>query len=278
MVPEAPPVAATALPSASGAGPSAPGQAGPGAPPPSGGFGNFESPNAGPPQGKGTPWELGTGGAFASWRETMVQALFEPGKLFSSIDLEQGRKHLSFAIITGSIFLMVSQLIERFVIGPQTEQFRKMAQDMLGDRGQKLGPFVKSLMGVNTNSAATTIVLLFLAPLFVLVFLYANALVTHGFALLFGQSKRGFKATFAACAYSNATTVLMLVPGCGSPIAILWCVVLIGIGIKITHGASTGGATAVALGPYLLCCLGICALTTLGVTAAMQGAASGFQP
>ena len=43
----------------------------------------------------------------------------------------------------------------------------------------------------------------------VLVALYANAAVTHVFALLLGQNKRGFAATFTACAYAFAPLALL---------------------------------------------------------------------
>ena len=43
---------------------------------------------------------------------------------------------------------------------------------------------------------------------------------------------------------------------CGSPISLVWLIVLTGIGMKQTHRISTGGAAATVLAPYLLfCCL-----------------------
>jgi hypothetical protein len=96
-----------------------------------------------------------------------------------------------------------------------------------------------------------------LAPLVGLVFILLNAAVTHLCALLFGQNRRGFAATFAACAYAMAPTALCAIPACGSIIATVWVIVLTGVGLKRMHGITSGGATAATLGPYLVfCCLG----------------------
>jgi hypothetical protein len=107
-----------------------------------------------------------------------------------------------------------------------------------------------------------------------LVFVYASAGVTHLFAVILGQNRRGFPATFAAVAYAFAPFALVALPGCGFPIAIVWCVVLTGIGLKTTHGISTGGAVATALMPYFLFCCALCGvaiLLGLATAQAMKG-------
>jgi hypothetical protein len=86
------------------------------------------------------------------------------------------------------------------------------------------------------------------------VFIYLNAAVTHLVAMLIGQSKRGFPATFAACAYACAPLALCAVPACGAIIGALWLIILTGVGMKLTHRISSGGAAASVLVPYLLCC------------------------
>ena len=66
------------------------------------------------------------------------------------------------------------------------------------------------------NSWGWTIGFVLLTPVVSLILLYLNAAVTHGVALLLGQSKRGFPATFAACAYSCAPLVLLAVSFIGA--------------------------------------------------------------
>ena len=73
-----------------------------------------------------------------------------------------------------------------------------------------------------------------------------------GFALLLGQSKRGFPASFAACAYGVAPMVLLAIPGCGGVLALVWTIVLTGVGLKETHQIKSGGAAATVVAPYLL--------------------------
>jgi len=81
--------------------------------------------------------------------------------------------------------------------------------------------------------------------------------VTHGVAAVLGQAKRGFAATFAACAYGCAPLALLAVPACGSIVGVLWLVVLTAIGMKITHRISAGAAAASVLAPYLVLCCGL---------------------
>ena len=103
------------------------------------------------------------------------------------------------------------------------------------------------------------------AKTLVLVTLYVNAAVTHLFAVLLGQNKRGFAATFTACAYAFAPLVLFAIPGCGAPIAVVWAAILTGIGLKHTHRIGPGGAAATVIAPYVLVCCGGCALAGLFV-------------
>jgi len=110
------------------------------------------------------------------------------------------------------------------------------------------------------TSPAGLLATVLLTPLLTLVLLYVNAALTHAVAALMGQAKRGFPATFAACAYACAPMVFLAVPGCGSIVAILWTVVLTSIGIKVTHRISSGAAAVAVLAPYLLlCCVGFLA-------------------
>jgi len=146
-------------------------------------------------------------------------------------------------------------LITRVLTG-EREQMRRLL-GMLSNNPE-VSPMLRKMIGAQgqMNSWGWVIGLSLLTPLFSLVVIYLNAGLTHGVALLLGQSKRGFPATFAACAYSCAPMVLMAVPACGSIVALVWLVVLTGIGMKETHRISTGGAAATVLAPYaLFCCL-----------------------
>jgi hypothetical protein len=191
-----------------------------------------------------------------AWRDTIVEALFEPAKLFGEARIDRGSSQAGFAVLTVSVFSIVGQMVNRFLLGP----WRERALDKLRQQGV-VSPLVEKLFEATAGrSAGTVIAVVLLTPVVAFLFLYLNAAVTHAFAALLGQNKRGFGATFAACAYASAPLVFMVIPGCGETIAIVWFIVLTGIGLKHVHGIGSGGATATVIVPYVLACCGICAL------------------
>jgi hypothetical protein len=199
----------------------------------------------------------------------MSEALFEPQKLFASARLDRGAAQLGFAVLTTSVFSVLNQLLSRLLIGGRSEELQRALQRMTG--GRPLPPAVeKLLLDANSGSPALLLLSALLSPVFALAFVYASAGVTHLFAVLFGQNRRGFPATFAAVAYAFAPFVLIALPGCGWLIAIVWSVVLTGIGMKATHGISTGGAVATVLVPYLVLCCAVCGLAILSGIALAQ--------
>jgi hypothetical protein len=208
----------------------------------------------------GTPWERRQElGAFRAWRDTIAEALFEPAKLFGEARIDRGSSQAAFAVLTISAFSIVGQMLNRFLLGA----WRQRALDSLREQGVVSPLFDKFFEASTGHSAGTVIVVVLLTPLLVFLVLYLNAAVTHAFAALLGQNKRGFAATFAACAYASAPLVFVVIPGCGGTIGIVWAVVLTAIGLKHMHGMASGGATATVLAPYLLACCGVCALGAL---------------
>jgi hypothetical protein len=223
-------------------------------------------------QPAGTPWERRAElGLVRAWTQTVQQALLEPGKLFASARLDQGSAQMKFAMLTFSIFSGVGQLLERATMTGQRNFWRRWLGMFSGN--PDVSKMLEKMIDPNApgNSWGWTLVFIVLAPVVALLLLYLNAAVTHGVALLLGQSKRGFAATFAACAYASAPLVLLAVPACGSVIAVIWLVVLTGIGMKETHKISSGGAAATVIAPYVLfCCLIVSAGIVLAL--AMRGA------
>jgi hypothetical protein len=217
----------------------------------------------------GTPWERRKElGLVSAWLQTIQQALLEPGKLFSSARLDRGAAQLGFAVLTASVFSILEQLLEHLLFSGQREQLRRFMASFSDN--PNISPLLKWMISSQNQPSSTgmVVVIALFAPLVSLVLLYLNAAVTHGFALVLGQAKRGFPATFAACAYSCAPLVLLAIPGCGSIIALIWLVVLTGFGLKETHRISTGGAAASVLAPYALaCCLIVFAFGALFITA-----------
>jgi hypothetical protein len=210
----------------------------------------------------GTPWERrGELGFGSAWFRTVQQALLEPGKLFASARLDRGPAQLGFAVLTASAASIVGQLLGRLLSGNQSAFLEEMLSRVPPESA--LLPLLRA--AVHSRDTGRFALLLALTPLFSALFLYLNAAVTHGVAVLIGQSKRGFPATFAACAYSSAPLVLSAVPACGGTIGVVWLVVLTGIGMKIVHGISPTGAVASVLLPYGACCCLFTAVSMLGI-------------
>jgi hypothetical protein len=273
VVPEQAPAAPKALaPESAGPAPAAAPADGPAsAAPPPPGF--AEAPR---PEPLGTPWERRGDGPgqippLKAWADTLMLALFEPAKLFSMIRIEDHWSHLKFALWTGAVFSIIGQLLGHALSGPLNEQMQRQ----LALLPKQPPPWMMSwIKWSSDNSLPLTLAVAALAPLFVFLFLYAQAGVTHLAALLLGQNKRGFAATFAAAAYAMAPAVLNAVPGCGAYIAPVWIAVLTGIGLKYTHDMTVGGAVGATLAPYLLLCCFTCAVTLAFVSLLAPGLAA----
>lgn len=224
---------------------------------------------AAPSQPPGTPWERREElGFLPAWGQTLQLALFEPSRLFSMARLDRGAAQLGFAVLTASVFSAIGQVLERALLFGQREQLRRLVEAISGNA--EISPWLKKMVEAQAQATswAWVIALALFTPVFSLVLLYLNAAITHLIALVLGQSKRGFPATFAACAYACAPLVLLAVPACGSIVAVIWLVVLTGVGLKQTHGISPGGAAAAVLAPYaFLCCLMFAAIALMAMVA-----------
>jgi hypothetical protein len=218
-------------------------------------------------ESEGTPWERRAELGFVrAWMQTLQQALLEPGKLFAAARLDRGFAQLGFAVLTTTVFWGAGQVLERALLGSQRDQMRRMIEAM--SRQREIPPMLRRMIDVQgqASSPGWFAALLVLTPLVTVILLYLNAAITHAFALLLGQAKRGFAATFAACAYACAPLVLFAVPACGSIVGILWLIVLTAVGMKVTHRISSGAAAATALAPYLvLCCASFVAFSAMAL-------------
>jgi hypothetical protein len=227
------------------------------------------------PRPSGTPCERRDElGLWTAWTKTVSQALLEPGKLYASARLDRGPAQLGFAVATASVFWSVGQILDFLLFSRQREQLQLWMQQLSGNASYP--PWLQKVVeGSTKHSLLDTVLWSLLTPVFAFVFLYASAGLTHLCALLFGQNRRGFPATFASTAYAFAPLVFFVVPGCGGIIGLVWCTVLTGVGLKVTHGISNGGATAAAVGPYALFCCAGCALSVAAAIAARSLQAAG---
>ncbi len=91
------------------------------------------------------------------------------------------------------------------------------------------------------------------SPVIVAVGVLVKAAVIHLALMLFGGNRLGFEATFRVAAYGEATSILALVPFCGTVIGTLWALVVTIIGLYSIHETDPWKAVVAVLAPMLLC-------------------------
>lgn len=98
-----------------------------------------------------------------------------------------------------------------------------------------------------------------LAPVGLVIGLFLASGIFHLMLLILGGAREDFEATFRVVGYAQATSVLMVVPFCGSFVGGVWSLVLYAIGLSKVHRISGGKAAAAVLLPLALvcCCCGL---------------------
>ena len=95
--------------------------------------------------------------------------------------------------------------------------------------------------------------LFILSPLLVTAFLFAIAALTHACLTLVSGNRLGFEATFRVVAYSQAVSILSLLPLCGNVIGSLWGLAIMVIGLYRIHDTDPWRAVVAVLAPTIFC-------------------------
>jgi len=134
----------------------------------------------------------------------------------------------------------------------------------MSQRGQldKLLPYLQG-----TTSLVLQIVL---GPVMIAIGLFVSSAILHVLLMLFGGAPRGFEATFRVRAYAEAAALLRLIPGCGTPVYVVYILVLAIVGLSEAHGVSRGRAAAAVLLPLVV----LCCCCAFGLVVALGGLAS----
>ena len=111
---------------------------------------------------------------------------------------------------------------------------------------ERLGRYMEGGVGA--------IVQLVTGPVWIVIGVFVVAGILHLLLMLVGAAPRDFEATFRVVAYSQAVSVLGLVPFCGGLIGFVWWVVIVVLGFSVVHRASTLQAALAVLLPVFLCC------------------------
>jgi hypothetical protein len=183
--------------------------------------------------------------------ETTTEVLVSPAQFFRRMPVDAGiGAPLGYAMIAGYAGIVVSSLYQAILRAGLGSSFAQ-----LGHRGPfgRLAPFLEGGVGFVAQ--------ILLGPLFLLVALFVGAGIHHLLLLLLGAARRGFEATFRVSCYSQAVSLLMLVPICGGVVSFFWWLVVAIIGLAEAHGIGRGSAAIAVLAPLLLacCCCGLVA-------------------
>lgn len=190
-----------------------------------------------------------------SFAATVWKVLVEPGAFFRNMTRrDRPWNPLIFAVVCALISLPLTYLaapLDPFVA--PGGGFGSLFEG-IGDR---------SLVSI----AAMVLVVLLLAPLFVLLGLYIGAAIYQILVGIFvGGENAGFDATLRVYAYTSVAGLLSWIPVVGY-LASLYGFFLAFIGIREVHGTTTGRALGVILVPlvfWLLVTVGLEVLFRLG--------------
>lgn len=214
-----------------------------------------------PPAPAGTPWERRERIGFASALvETTQQVLLRPTEFFRAMPVTGGLGGpLLYGVILGYLGLLASAIytaIFNAVAGPRLFE--------MSQRGEleKLLPYLQGGMSL--------VMQVIFGPLMIAIGLFVSSAILHVLLMLFGGAPRGFEASFRVRCYAEAASLLRLIPGCGTPVFVIYILVLLIVGLSEAHGVGRGRAAAAVLLPlFLLCCC--CAF---GIVVALGGLAS----
>ena len=226
--------------------------------------GGVASSPAGPPPAPSvtTPWEARERiGLVAALAETTREVLTAPSRFFRAMPVTGGPgSPLLYALLLGWFGVLVAG-------------FYQVLWDSLA--GARLSPLLADnpelarLVGWTQGWAGFAWQAVF-GGLAVLLGVLLWSGVVHLLLLAFGGGRRGLEATLRVIAFTQATSVLALLPFCGAPVAWLWSLVVQVIGLSEAHGIGRGKAAAAVLLPLALVCC--CCGALIGV--ALAGAFS----
>ena len=203
-------------------------------------------------------------GFFAALAETTRQVLTGPGAFFRAMPVAGGLgSPLLYAVVVGWIGLAASAF------------YQAVFHSVVGAGWAGLGvdrPEVAALLGWLEGWVGFVAQVVF-GGVFVVIGLFFAAGILHLVLMLLGGARRDFEATFRVVSFSQATSILFLVPFCGQLVGGIWCLVLYVLGLAEAHGIGHGKAAAAVLLPIVVfccCCAGL-AFLFAGAIAGLAG-------
>lgn len=171
-------------------------------------------------------------GFLKAFFQTIGEVLFRPSWFFSRMPVDRGLIHpLIFALVMGvlgGMFALLYQFLMMFYLGGMFETE--------GFGGSSLPMIIGSAIGL---------------PLFTVIGVFVISGLLHVCLMIVRGNRKGFEATFRVVAYAMSTQVFGIVPLLGGLIGSIWALVIQILGLRESHGISTGRAALAIFLPIL---------------------------
>jgi hypothetical protein len=188
------------------------------------------------------PWEDPSRSSFDGLFETVKLLATRPGEAFQRMPTTGGiGRPLFYAIVIGWVSIAIGVFWNVLLQG-MWMPFMKSMEDAAG---------MGAAYGLTVGWGLLMVVL---APLFVIIGVFIAAAVLHLMLLILGGAQAGFEATVRVVCYTQTAQLAGIVPFCGGIIALVWTVVLYVLGFATAHRTSQGKALLAVLLPAVLCC------------------------
>ena len=180
------------------------------------------------------PWEdRGRIGWWPALYETVRAGLLAPKTFFHRMPISGGwLSPVSYVAIVGGLALAVGNLTSAALLGT----------GRMGDLKPEVLPALRRMY---FTTAA-------LAPVAATLTVLTLAALVHVSVLLLKGAQPRLQTTARVCCYAASAQLLMVLPLIGLPLAALWTVVLVVIGLREAQELSTGKAVLATLSPFLL--------------------------
>ncbi len=188
------------------------------------------------------PWEDRSISVFDALLRTIKLLAASPGDAFRRMPVVGGMgRPLLYAILIGWVSIAAAVFWNVLLQGMWLP-FMESTQDLAG---------VGAAYGLTVGWGILMVVL---APLFVIIGIFIAAAVLHLMLMILGAAEGGFEATVRVVCYTQTAQLAGIIPFCGGIIALIWTVVLYVIGFSTAHRTSQGRALVAVLLPVVLCC------------------------
>jgi hypothetical protein len=188
-----------------------------------------------------TPWEdRENTGFFGGLFTTLKETLFSPSEFFKRMTVTGG---LTDPLLYALIIVMVGLTFFYF--------WRIL---LVGAMQDFMPPGMSTAAGQHVFQGISMALMALLTPILIVIGLFVSAGILHMFLMMVKGARAGFEATFRVIAYGYSANIFLVLPICGSFIAVVLAMVLTIIGLKEAHETTGGKAAFAVFFPFIFCC------------------------